>query len=82
MASLKETQSERKTAADFDPNLLKLFDLYVHGGISRREFLDRAARFAVGGLTAAALLDSLSPNYAWAEQVKKDDPRYQAEYIK
>jgi carboxymethylenebutenolidase len=82
MASLKETQSERKTAADFDPNLLKLFDLYVHGGISRREFLDRAARFAVGGLTAAALLDSLSPNYAWAEQVKKDDPRIQAEYIK
>ncbi|MGE0404966.1 MAG: YghX family hydrolase [Candidatus Korobacteraceae bacterium] len=72
---------ERKTAANFDPELLKLFDLYVHGGVSRREFLDKAARFAVGGLTAAALLESLSPNYAWAEQVPKDDARIRGEYI-
>jgi len=71
----------RKKASDFDPELLDLFDKYVHGGISRRQLLDGAARFAVGGLTAATLLESLSPNYAWAEQVPKDDPRLKAEYI-
>jgi carboxymethylenebutenolidase len=75
------TPMERKRASDFHPDLLKLFDQYVHGGISRREFLDRAARFAVGGMTAAGLLESLSPNYAWAEQVAKNDPRIHAEYV-
>jgi carboxymethylenebutenolidase len=72
---------ERKHASDFDPELLRLFDRYVHGGISRRAFLDGAARFAVGGLTAAAILDSLSPNYAWAQQVPKDDRRIGAAYV-
>ncbi len=81
MPSVEQTNPERKKASDFDPDLLKLFDQYVHGGVSRREFLDRAARFAVGGLTAAALLESLAPNYAWAEQVAKTDPRIQGEYI-
>jgi carboxymethylenebutenolidase len=71
---------ERKKASDFDPELLRLFDRYVHGGISRREFLDGAARFAVGGLTAAAILESLGPNYAWAQQVPKDDQRIRTEY--
>ena len=71
---------ERKNASDFDPELLRLFDRYVHGGISRREFLDGAARFAVGGLTAATIVESLSPNYAWAQQVPKDDRRIQTEY--
>jgi len=72
---------ERKTASDFDPELLRLFDRYVHGGISRRAFLDGAARFAVGGLTAAAILESLSPNYAWAQQVPKDDRRIRTDYV-
>jgi carboxymethylenebutenolidase len=72
---------ERKKASEFDPELLRLFDRYVHGGISRREFLDGAARFAVGGLTAAAVLESLGPNYAWAEQVPKDDKRIRTEYV-
>ena len=72
---------ERKTASDFDPELLRLFDRYVHGGISRREFLDGAARFAVGGLTAVGLLESLGPNYAWAQQVPKDDKRIRTGYI-
>ena len=71
---------ERKRASDFDPELLKLFDRYVHGGISRRELLDGAARFAVGGVTAAAIVESLSPNYAWAQQVAKDDRRIRTEY--
>jgi carboxymethylenebutenolidase len=72
---------ERKKASDFDPELLDLFDRYVHGGISRRELLEGAGKFAVGGLTAAAILESLSPNYAWAQQVPKDDPRLKAEYV-
>jgi carboxymethylenebutenolidase len=71
---------ERKKAQDFDPELLDLFDQYVHGGVDRRQFLERASRFAVGGVTAASLLESLSPHYAWAEQVPKDDQRIQTEY--
>jgi len=72
---------KRKTASDFDPELLRLYDRYVHGGISRRGFLEGAKRFVTGGLTAAAILDSLNPDYALAQQVPKDDPRIQAEYV-
>jgi len=64
-----------RRAGDFDQELLNLFDQYVHGGIDRREFLERAAKFAVGGLTAAMLLDELSPKFAEAQQVTKDDKR-------
>ena len=72
---------ERKKASDFPPEVLKLFDGYVHGFISRRDFLDGAARFAVGGFTAAAMLESLRPNYALAQQVAKNDPRIKTEYV-
>jgi carboxymethylenebutenolidase len=72
---------ERKKASDFPQELLNLLDLYIHGGISRREFLDGAQKFAVGGLTATALLEMLKPNYAWAIQVQKDDPRIKAETV-
>src|SRR6185503_6115370 len=58
----------------------KLFDGYVHGAITRREFPDRAGQFAVGGITALGLLESLSPNFAWAQQVPKDDKRIKADY--
>jgi carboxymethylenebutenolidase len=71
---------ERKKASDFSQELLNLFDGYVHGGISRRQFLDGAQRFAVGGLTAAALFEMLKPNYAWAVQVPPDDKRIKTEY--
>ncbi len=71
---------ERKKTSDFDPHLLSLLDKYVHGAISRREFLDGAAKFAVGGLTAMGLWEMLRPNYAWAQQVPKDDKRIKAEY--
>src|SRR6266568_3145279 len=71
---------ERKKASDFPQELLDEFHLYVHGDIDRRTFLDRAGKYAVGGLTAAAILDMLKPNYAWAEQVPKDDKRIKAEY--
>ena len=70
---------ERKRASDFPQELLNLFDRYVHGGIDRREFLDGAQKFAVGGVTAAALFEMLKPNYAWAIQVQKEDNRIKAE---
>lgn len=71
---------ECKKATDFPQELLNLFDGYVHGGLSRRAFLDKAQKFAVGGVTAAMLLDMLKPNYAWATQVPPDDKRIKAEY--
>ena len=69
--------TDRKTTSDFDQELLHLYDQYVHGGIDRRGFLDRAAKFAVGGVTAAMLLDQLSPDFAYGQQVKPDDARNQ-----
>ena len=72
---------ERKRASDFPQELLNLFDGYVHGRMSRREFLDGAQKFAVGAVTAAALLEMLKPNYAWAIQVPKDDSRIKAESV-
>jgi carboxymethylenebutenolidase len=71
---------ERKKASDFDPQLLGLFNKYVHGAINRREFLDGAAKFAIGSMTAMSLWEMLRPNYAWAQQVPKDDKRIKAEY--
>ncbi len=71
----------RKTAADFDQDLLILFDAYVHGAIDRRGFLERAQRFAVGGVSASMLLASLSPDFASAQVVPKDDPRIKTETV-
>ncbi len=72
---------DRLSAKDFSPELLELYDFYAHGKINRREFLDRAALFTFGGLTAGALLASLSPNYALAQQVEFTDPQIVAEYV-
>jgi carboxymethylenebutenolidase len=72
---------ERKKASDYPQELLDLFDRYVHGELDRRGFLDSAKKFAVGGLTATAIWESLRPNYAWAQQVPKDDPRIKTEYV-
>ena len=72
----------RLTAKDFPVELLQLYDGYVHGRISRRDFLDRAAKFAVGGMSAAGLLAALSPNYAQAQQIAFTDPDIKAEYIR
>ncbi|MDM9625489.1 YghX family hydrolase [Rhizobium sp. S152] len=71
----------RLTAKDFPQELLELYDYYAHGRITKREFLDRAAKYAVGGVTAAAILSSMSPNYALATQVEFTDPDIVAEYI-
>jgi carboxymethylenebutenolidase len=72
---------ERKTAHDFDQDLLILFDAYVHGALDRRGFLEKASRYAVGGVTAAMLLEQLSPKFAEAQVVRPDDARLAAEYI-
>lgn len=71
----------RLTAKDFAPEILELYDFYAHGLITKREFLDRAAKYTVGTMTAAAILGAMSPNYALAEQVSFNDPDIRAEYI-
>jgi carboxymethylenebutenolidase len=71
---------ERKKASDYPQELLDLFHEYQHGDIDRRTFLDRAGKFAVGGLTTAAIFEGLRPNYAWAQQVPKDDKRITTSY--
>src|SRR5262245_65489069 len=65
----------RKQASDYPQELLDIFHEYQHGEINRRDFMDRIQKFAVGGVTAAAIYESLKPNYAWAQQVPKDDAR-------
>ncbi|HPT29167.1 MAG TPA: dienelactone hydrolase family protein, partial [Bryobacteraceae bacterium] len=72
---------ERKHASDYPQPVLDLFDKFVHGDIGRREFLDGAQKYAVGGLTAAAILESLTPNFALAQQVPKDDKRIVVETV-
>ena len=72
---------QRKTTADFDQELLDIFNQYIHGGIDRRGFLQRAQKFAVGGVTASMLLASLSPDYAIGQVVPKDDKRVKTEML-
>lgn len=72
---------DRKQAQEFDQELLDLYDAYAHGKMERREFIQGVSKFAVGGLTTSAIVASLMPNYAWAEQVPKDDKRIKAEYV-
>ena len=76
-----EIGMQRLKASDFDQGLLDLFDSYVHGGVDRRQFLERAKVFAVGGTSAAALLAALSPKYAEAQQIAKDDARLETEHV-
>jgi carboxymethylenebutenolidase len=78
---IRERVMKRKQASDYDQELLDLYDDYAHGRITRRDFVEAASKFAVGGVTVQALLASLSPNYAWAQQVAKDDPRIKSEYL-
>jgi carboxymethylenebutenolidase len=72
---------DRMKASDFPQDVLNLFDKYIHGDIDRRSFLDGAQKFAVGGLTAMAILEALRPNYAWAQQVPKNDKRIKIEIV-
>jgi carboxymethylenebutenolidase len=77
---VESENAERKRAQDYPQELLDLFDRYVHGDIERRAFLEGAKKFATGGVTATAIWESLRPNYAWAEQIPKDDARIKTEY--
>lgn len=72
---------KRMRASDFHPRLLELYDGYVHGKMSKRAFLDHAAKFTIGGVGAAAMLDMLQPNYALAQQVAPDDPEIETSRI-
>ncbi|MEF7616197.1 dienelactone hydrolase family protein [Aquincola sp. MAHUQ-54] len=74
-------QPPRLTAADFHPEVLRLFDQYVHGHLDRRGFIEGASKFAVGGVTGATLLEALSPRFAQAQQVPAGDPRIKAEFV-
>ncbi|MFN3276249.1 MAG: YghX family hydrolase [Paracoccus sp. (in: a-proteobacteria)] len=73
--------TKRMSARDFSPELLELYDFYAHGKITKRQFLDRAGKYAIGGLTAVAILGMMSPDYALAEQVSFNDPDILAEWI-
>ncbi len=73
---------DRKKAQDFDQKFLDLYDDYAHGRIARRDFVRAAGAFAVGGMTVEGLINAISPNYAWAEQVKPDDPAIHTETLK
>ncbi|MEP1612635.1 MAG: dienelactone hydrolase family protein, partial [Roseobacter sp.] len=75
------SQGPRKTARDFDPRLLEIFDGYVHGTMSKREFISKAGKYAAAGVTGAMLLEQLQPNYALAEQVDPNDPSIETSVI-
>src|SRR5215468_5697469 len=77
----EDARMQQRRATEFSQELLNLFDCYVHGDIDRRGFLEHAGKFAVGGMTAAMLLDALSPRFAEAQQVAKDDKRLHAQWI-
>lgn len=71
---------EPKKAFDLPQEAIQIYNLYIHGEISRREFLEGAKKFAIGGLTAAAIVEALMPNYALGQQVAKNDARLKTEY--
>jgi len=71
----------RKRAQDFDKRILEIFDGYVHGRMSKREFISKAGRYAAAGVTGAMILEQLQPNYAWAQQVDPDDPAIETETV-
>jgi len=75
------TQTPRKKASDFDPRILEIFDGYVHGTMSKRDFMSRAGKYAVAGVTGAMILEQLQPNYALAQQVAPDDSEIVTEVI-
>lgn len=73
--------SNRMKASDFHPRILEIFDGYVHGKLTKRDFISRATRYAAAGVTGAMLFDQLKPDYAWAEQVPADDPEIGTERV-
>ena len=76
----KASDYSRSRASDYDQRVLDLFDHFVHGRITRRQFLDRAAAFSLGGLSAAAVLESLVPDFAAGQRIAEDDARLDLSY--
>ena len=72
-----EQMNERKK---MPAEAVELYSQFIHGQISRRAFHTGVKRFAVGGLTATAVIEALMPNYALGQQVRKDDERIKASY--
>lgn len=70
----QDTRPQRKKASDFDSRILEIFDGYVHGKMSKRQFINQAGKYAAAGVTGAMILEQLQPNYAYAQQVAPDDP--------
>ena len=66
--------SSRMRASDFHPYILEIFDGYVHGKLTKREFIREAGKFAAAGVTGLMILNQLQPDYALAQQVRADDP--------
>src|ERR1700743_2270482 len=81
MNAIERARLERKKASEFPQGLLDLLDSYIHGVIGRREFMARAQTYATGAVSAAALVEMLKPNYAWAIQVPEDDKGIKAEQV-
>lgn len=75
------TGTARKKASDFDPRILEIFDGYVHGKMTKREFISKAGKFTAAGVTGAMILEELQPNYAWAQQVAPDDPEIETAVV-
>ncbi|NND22017.1 MAG: dienelactone hydrolase family protein [Silicimonas sp.] len=76
-----ERGAQRKKAGDFDQRILEIFDGYVHGQITKRQFISQAGKYAAAGVTGAMILEQLQPNYAWAQQVAPDDPAIETSTI-
>ncbi len=79
MSGDDKAAARRRSAADFDPRILEIFDGYVHGTMSKRDFIARAGRYAAAGVTGAMILRQLEPDYALAQQVAPDDPSIDTE---
>ncbi len=75
------TGTARKKASDFDPRILEIFDGYVHGKMTKREFISKVGKFTAAGVTGAMILEELQPNYAWAQQVAPDDPEIETAVV-
>src|SRR3989442_15859839 len=72
---------QRMKASDFPQEVLNLFDRYVHGGIDPRQFIDKASKYAVGGMTATAMFEALKPNFALGEQISATDSRIKGQEL-
>ena len=74
---MDQTNERKKLPAE----AVDLYSQFIHGEIGRRDFFAGLGRYAVGGLSVAAMVEALMPNYAAAQQIRKDDERIKASYV-